>query len=365
MGNLSRRSAWALPGAILLSLVIAGEALAFTWSPRIPLTSSGGGFPFAIAGVNGTTAVAAYVEWNGSWYDVKVKRTTTMGVSWTAPITLSTDGYSPDIDARDPFVDVVYEHNGRVRYRRSVNSGMSYSSSIALSPVGKTMINLSVARGEDGLVVVAYQNINSMNVLVRVSTDGGVTFGPQKVFASDIQDETAVAAGDGVVYLAYKTEYNEILLHRSTDGGTNWSAPFTVTTNGYGLSGGQLDMDASGTHAYIAYSVKNKYHPAWGAVKYRRSINSGASWSDVRPLAPPNWKTESIDIDLKSGTLRAAYNKRGSVYGSWYQQTTDGLNWAAPEFVDAVSFDPAVTKAGNIIVLFQVGTGDAYVRLGT
>ena len=67
----SRRSLLAVPGALLLSLLLAGQALAAnTWSAPIPLTSSGSGFPFGIARVDNDTAVAALVEWNGNGYDV-------------------------------------------------------------------------------------------------------------------------------------------------------------------------------------------------------------------------------------------------------------------------------------------------------
>lgn len=358
-----RRSAWAVPGAVLLSLALAGQALAFAWSAPIPLTSSGSGFGFGIAAVNNTTAVAVYVEWNGSWYDIKVKRSTTSGSSWSGPITLSTDGYSPDVAALDPFVDVVWESNGRVRYARSVNGGVSYSPSIPLSPSGKFPINLSVARGPTGLVIVAWQNGNTNNILTRVSTDGGVTFGAADVFASNIQDMgTSVAAGEGVVYLAYKTEYWELVVRYSNDGGVSWTSPSQMTANGYGVVD-QFDITAQGTHAYLAYTVRNKYYPAWGSVKYRRSLNSGASWSAQRVLSPPRWKTWFPEITLQDGVVRAAYGRR--VSGIYYQQSTDGLNWSMAEQVASDAHDPYVTKTNNVIVLYEVGTGDAYVKTGS
>ena len=363
----SRRSALAVPGAILLSLLIASQTLAaHTWSARIALTTSGGGFPFGVIGLNSTTAVAAYVEWNGSGYDVNVKRSTTSGSSWTGPITLSTDGYFPAISGMDPFVDVAWEQNGVVRYARSIDGGVSYLPSIALSNPAFPL-DVSVARGAGGLVVVAWQNGNSNAIRARVSTDGGVSFGPTAAFTSNIQSQgTSVAAGDGVVYVAYKTRYYRLVVRRSLDGGATWSAPFVATSDAYGVHG-NFSITAVDDHAYLAFTDD---HPsnAWGTVRYRRTLDSGANWSSERNLAPSTWKTESPDIELQGGGLRAAFNRRGSggsCCSIYYRQSTNGLTWATSEFVDSSGFDPSLTKAGNVIVLFQVGTGDAVVRTGS
>ena len=109
----SHRSVLGVPGAVLLSLVIVGEVLAaHTWSAAIPLTGSGEGFAKGIVGLNATTAVAVYEEWNGANYDVTVRRTTTSGSTWDAPLTLSTRGYPSAIAGLDPFVDVVWVAGG-------------------------------------------------------------------------------------------------------------------------------------------------------------------------------------------------------------------------------------------------------------
>ena len=196
-----------------------------------------------------------------------------------------------------------------------------------------------------------------------MSTDGGFSFGPTTTFSSHIQDMgTTVAAGDGVVYLAYKTRYYRLLVTRSTNGGASWSSPTVVTTNGYGLFD-NLALTASGTHAYLAYTDQNS---AWGKVLYRRTVDSGAGWSSDMNLAPGSWTTETPNIALQGGVVRAVYERRtSSGYSIYYQQSTNGLTWSSPEQVDGASFHPVVTKAGNIIVLFSVAGGDAYARTGS
>ena len=95
---------------LCLALVIAGGAMAATWSAPIPLTSSGGGFGDGIDGSMGRGR-------SGPTSSGTVARTT----SWSRgarrwarhgpPQTLSTDGYDSAVSAVGPYVDVVVEQN--------------------------------------------------------------------------------------------------------------------------------------------------------------------------------------------------------------------------------------------------------------
>jgi hypothetical protein len=362
-----RRVVSSAPVGVVLSLAVAGTALGLSWSGRIPLTSSGNGFGDGIDQLDASSAVMSFVEWNGDGYNVGVRRSTTSGTSWDSPQILSTNGFDSDVAALSPYVDVVFEQNNRVRYVRSVNDGASYGPPMALSPKSRAFpINLSVARGPGGLVVVAWQNGNTNVVKVRVSTDNGVSFGSTTNFATNIQDEgTAVAAGNGVVYLAYKTEFDTLMVTRSTNGGVNWDPPVTATTSAYSVVD-EFSLAAAGDHVYLAYSNINTAHPAWGTVRYRRSLDSGQTWSNERQLSPAAWKTEHPQIDLRNGVLRAVYGRRtSSGISIYFQKSNDGLNWGGAQLVDPNAHDPFVTYAGKVIVLFEVGTGNAYVRTGS
>ena len=78
------------------------------------------------------------------------------------------------------------------------------------------------------------------------------------------------------------------------------------------------------------------------------------------------WKTETPYIFLHNAVVRVVYERRATVYGINYQQSSNGLSWSTAEQVETGgAFDPLVTKAGDIIVLYQVGAGDAVARTGT
>lgn len=366
MGIPVKRVALSIPTGVLLSLVVAGAALgAHVWSAPIPLTSSGSGFGEGVVGLNATDAVAAYVEWNGNGYDVKVRRSDTSGSSWGSPLTLSTDGYPAAIAGMDPFVDVVWSQNNRVRYARSINGGVSFGASMPISPRGFPL-NLSVARGPGGVVAVAWEGGNTNVKKIRVSSDGGVTFGPITNFASSVQDMgTAVAVGDGVVYFAYMTTFHDLKITRSTDNGVSWSTPSSVSNDVFSVVD-QFSVTAVDDHASIAFTNRNTAHPAWGTIKYRRTLNGGSSWSSTRQISPAAWKTEFPEIELRGGVVRAVYERRtSSGIDVYYQQSNDGLNWSTAELVATEAHDSDVTLAGNIIVMYIVGTGDTFVRTGS
>lgn len=359
----TRRSALAVPGALLLSLVLAGQVLATSWSGPIPLTSSGGGFAEDVVSLGGSTAVAGYLEWNGSWYNVTVRRTTDGGATWAAPQILSTNGYPMALSGRGSFVDIVWTENNRVRYARSTNGGVSYGAAMALTGGSQWKSNLSVARGPNGLVIVGWQNYNAAIVKARVSMDGGVSFGPTVTISPNVDLGTSVAAGNGVVYVAYALDYSTLQVKRSTDGGATWTT-CTITTSAFAVLG-NFAITAEGRNAFLAYTVDNAHYPAWGAVKVRRTTNKGASWSSEANLAAPRWKTWEPDISLQNGVAHAVFTRRGTPNRVYYRRSSDGVTWTAPELVVSGGYEASVARASKVIVLYRVGTGNAFVKTGT
>lgn len=360
-----RHSRWALPAALLLSLAVAGQALAHTWSPQNGITSSGNGFADGLVTLNSTTAIAAYVEFNGSAYDVRVRRSTTSGDTWASPQIFSTDGYDSAISGLNPFVDLVWAENGQVMYVKSLDSGANYGLPLPLSPTGGSPTDLSVARGVNGVVVVAWQNGTTKAIKARVSTDEGVTFGNTATISSSrIQYMgTSVAVGYGVIYVAYKTTASKIKIKRSTNGGSSWSSPVGVTTTGYGVRD-QFAITAEGTNAFIAYAVKHPNFAGSAAVRYRRTVNSGSSWSAEKNLAPATWKTSEPAITLQNGVVRACFTRDGGPGGIYYRQSSNGTTWSASESVSTVGHDPSVGYAGKIVVLEEFDQ-DVFARTGT
>jgi hypothetical protein len=365
--------------AAFLTLVLATQAIAATWSQPIPLTSSGK----AYAGVPGLVTlgtshvVAAYLN-NGR---VIVRRSTNGGATWLAPQRLALDAISPAIAGRGTSVDVVWYKNSRVRYARSTNSGASFRTTVALSPGIKIFGGAAVGRGANGLVVVAWMQATRMivdgpfDVYARVSTNGGASFGQARLLGEGHSllsrlhgKQLSVAAGTGVAYVAYSgwddIDYG-VHVRSTRDGGGSW-APSTFFAGQYSPA---LSMTAAGRQAYVAYERYADYCDNDGCIyenwiEYRRTTDRGSNWSAARNLTmPDHGYAGNPVISLKGGVVRAAFQR--SMDGNiWYSQSSNGLSWTPPEQVSPNGAPAGVGHATRIIVLYS-NEDNVFVRTGS
>lgn len=369
----------ALPGAVLLSLVLAGQSVAATWAAPFALTA----WPSSVAGdlvtLGSSAAVAVYAEHPADFVgpsSVFARRTTDSGASWAAPTLLSTDGSFPAVAGYGSSVDVVWNKgNGRIRYARSTDGGATFGSSIALSPLGRYAWRPSVARGPDGVVAVVWEDVQSGAVRVRVSTNGGAAFGAARTLAT-AGDELGVAAavGRGVIYIAYHVGSDGLRVRRSIDAGATWGGAAVISN---ASTGEGIDITAAGHAAYVAYTVPNAA-PNFSRIRYRATSNSGASWSSQRNLSPLTWTTAYPQIELKGGVLRASFLRCTPEFDICvdnrvlYRQSANGVSWAAAERVSPTSlwdaYPAGIGFAGKILALYTgIGpSGDQpFVRAGT
>ena len=77
---------------------------------------------------------------------------------------------------------------------------------------------------------------------MRASSDGGVTFGPDRYICScrnvKAQNDPQLAvATDGTIYAAWLNDYNPgVVFSKSTDHGVTWSTPLSVKGKGLSFS---------------------------------------------------------------------------------------------------------------------------------
>ncbi|HVM29754.1 MAG TPA: sialidase family protein [Candidatus Limnocylindrales bacterium] len=380
MGDKAKRRAGRSAGAaILLSLLLAGQAMGAGWSAPTALTTSGKGYGHALVTLGTSTAVAVYVN-NGR---IVVRRSTNSGSTWSSPVRLAEGGDSPAAAGRGGAVDVVWAQNDRIRYARSTNSGASFSAPVELSPSGVLVMDPSVGRGANGLVVVSWLQVKRVpccdgmwTVMARVSTNGGASFGPARNLGSGWQ--AVAAAGKGVAYVAidgFGGSDLGLAIRRSLDGGASWSERGFAWPDGHIVRPRALSITAAGKYAYVAYQHIGPDGSFDSWVGYRRTASKGDRWSAARNLTPPGGPTEAdAVISLKGGVLRAAFVRNG--HGIWYSQSADGLSWSAAQ--QAVVDSPpeerpfGVGHAGRPMVGFSLVDydnapypRDVYVALGT
>ncbi len=373
--SLRARTALAPFAAVVMALLVAGQSAAASWGTPVALSMSSHSFAEDLVALGGDNAVVLYTDGG----DVIVKRTTNGGGSWSSGVTLSGNGIFPHMAGRGSKVDVVWPQNGRARYTRSTNGGVSFAPSVRLSPRSDDVQEeVEVARGSNGRVAVVWNDITNPDpfgtphnrLRIRLSHDGGQTFGPARTLATGRVQLPSVAFGRGAIYFAYRSSPSQLYFRRSLNFGDTWSAPALLSNN---LFDHPL-LTAARDEVYVSYS-------SWASgnswARYKRSTNRGATFGSAVNLSSKNGEQSFVaEMTLRGGLVQAAFERcvnncnRTHVF---YRQSTDGVNWTPAEKVSTnigVSNWPAgVAFADRILVAYSLTPADGgfygYVRAGT
>ncbi len=323
----------AVASAALMSIVVAGTALAASWSPPAQLSSSGLSTAVDVVTINSMTAVAAFSESNdeGESLGLFTRRSTNGGVSWGAPVLIGGMGDFPALAADGMNVDVVFNsQNGRVRYARSTDGGVTFGPSMPVSPAGRFAWRPAVAHGPGGVVVIVYEDVQNGNVAVRVSTNNGATFAPADILTTNGEEiGVAAAVGDGVIYVGYSVGFEDLRVRRSFNNGATWTAADVITNDNFGFG---ISMAAEGDRAYFAWTAPNEF-PYHEQAVLRRTTNRGSTWAPILAIAPSNWVTQDPDLGLDGGVLHAVFSRCPVEFDVCfvdrvhYRRSTTGTSW--------------------------------------
>jgi hypothetical protein len=382
----------ALVGATLLSLSLSGIAIGAGWSEPVTIWSSSAetygkfhSWPVGLVTAGGSALVASYGETVAETgaTDIYVVRSTDGGLTWQPRVRVSRagsatrDSWARSISSYGTAVDVAWLEDSAtrgIRYSRSLDGGVTFSPSISLS--GASGSYPDVARGPNGLVVVAWNGFDKGKLFVRVSHDGGATFDSKRALWSghyDYNPGFSVAVGNGVIYAGVGLPGEGILVRKSVDG-SSWSASRRLAKPGSGTLGFQLV--AEGQQVYLGYTKPT----ATGSAPWvRRSINGGATWSTGVKIASANEALAWPVMNLKDGVLRVVYGRTVTTSNPattevFYKQSTDGTAWTAPTSVSTApphySIPIGVAHGDHTVVAYKYWApinynGDIQVRIRT
>ena len=367
--------------AILACFLAVAPTLGASWYPKVALTTHSDAGEGGLVTLSDTNAVAVYTD----TARVYTRRTTDSGATWKPRVQIA--GKSSDfvaISGRDSDVDVVWTielgaGNYALRYAHSANGGISFGASLNIATnfgVGH------VARGPNGLVVVAWHDTDASLIKVRVSTNDGASFGSEKTIASITStyiQPPVVAIASGVIYVAYFVDPTTIELRRSLNNGVRWTRAQAIADDGYlDTNINAVSITAERSSAFIAYSAKSGAD-RW--VRYTHTVDKGVSWEPLADLSPASdFPSDTPVIDLKDGIARAVYSicvRAGCSTGAFvgaYRESSDGTSWSAAEVASHSSALWAVPEgvgwAGRTLVLYAadhyaspyVSDADMYVR---
>lgn len=380
----------AAPLAIILSLVLATDAAAITWTGNRALTTSGGAYlSGAGLAVSSSTLVHAVYEENvlGA-YAVVYRRSANSGTTWGTPIQMSTPGaaraFFGSLDAMGNAVDAVWiegdalfsEPGSILVYRRSSDGGLTWQDPIQISHRLGSVGPPRVLHTTSGQVLITWTERTSHQVYVRVSTNGGVSFARARLLATTTSEgQPTLASGAGVIYAAYFSATLTVQLRRSTDGGSTWSTPVTIATDAFNS---RLGLAANGSTVLLGWIAKGRSHEEfadeWTAV--RRSTDKGVHWGSVVALSPQAGPPSSAPIiSYRAGAFRAVFEKCSSSGCSRsnviYRSSTTGSTWSTPSIasyrIRKYASAGDVDVATKVLILYTDTdpASDVYVRQGS
>jgi len=203
-------------------------------------------------------------------------------------------------------------------------------------------------------------------VVVSRSTDGGFTWdnpvnvGP-KVPSSDknwiVCDSYSTSPFYGNCYVEWDNPDtgDGILMSTSTDGGLTWGAATGTANHAAGI-GGQPLVQPSGT---VVVPIET-FGGSEGGISAFSSTNGGSSWS--APVTVSNIQSHIDDGGIRSGPLpSAAVDGAGAVYVVWedcrfrakcstndlvFSTSADGIHWSA---VARIPIDPTTSTVDHFI----------------
>jgi photosystem II stability/assembly factor-like uncharacterized protein len=374
MNQLTRRARLLLLPVAMLLIAMHGTATAATWESPTTLAGNGSIGPGSLVTLGPSRAVAVYGTIGGR---VFARTSVDGGDTWQPAIRLSrviaNIADSAAVAGRGNIVDatwIEYEEDAcgvcQVMYSRSVDGGETFGSAIALTPkVFTGTDNSRVARGRGDVVAVVWEDYHLERSRIRVSTDGGATFGPPTSIGPLYAYDPVVAIGNGVIHVAYRRLNDSIYVRRSLDDGTSWSRPTRVADRAFHDS--EMDISAYGNQAALVFTARHKGGVNTPALV--RTSDRGASWS--RPLnlsSPSGLRSGHPVVALRHGLAQVAFTRCNTAAcrtrGVFYRQSVDGVTWTPAERVAGVGGPAGVGFTSRILVMYH-GLRGIQVRAAT
>lgn len=319
---------------------------------------------------------------DGSYNGLKAAYSTNLGISWSSQtfiITGSQDKNHTVVDNQpgSPYFGRVYVTWSRftaasppTSISYSTNSGVSWSAAVNINtpPSGHYSQGCNGAIGPNGEVYVAWQSpilgapYTGDFMGFGKSTDGGVTWTVNNniydcngirgfLFASSIRVndfpwmgvDTSGGSRNGWIYIVH-AEKNlapagsdpDIILHRSTDGGTTWSSGIRVNQDASN-NGAEQYMPAlvvsgdDGAVNVVYYDARNLSNDS-ATVYLARSLDGGDSWIEVE-VSDHHFKPKPISglAGGYQGDYIGVTESNGTIWPYWADDKTGIYQaWTAP-----------------------------------
>ena len=333
----------------------------------------------------------------GYWIDrIVVQKSTNKDVTWSSGVGI---GYNPPSRNQDkewltvdwtnsPYRNNIYvawtefdsygssnpQDSTRILFSRSTDGGLTWSAPVRVSDKGgdcidsdNTVEGAVPAVGPNGEVYLAWAG--PLGLVFDKSTDGGVTWGVDKVITSipggwdfDVPgiyrcNGLPVTACDisnspyrGTIYVNWSDQRNgtnntDIFLVKSTDGGNTWSQPKRVNQDNTQTHQffTWMTVDPATGYLYFVYYDRRNYTDNRTDVYLARSTDGGETFTEFKVSQSPFTPNSSIFFGDYTGIAALI----GKVYPIWTRMDNNQRSVWIAIFQDTIRTLPTTTFSLN------------------
>jgi hypothetical protein len=308
------------------------------------------------------------------------KRSTDGGTTWSGIIQLTWNSGNSSYPsaAADPAngIHMVWKDgtpgNDEIFYKYSPDNGLTWSALTRLTWSTGCTIDPAVAADSGTGIHVVYSDYKSSNrdIYYKRSTNSGSTWSAitRLCWSFSNSDKPSIAVdscgGVHVVWEDYSAMNYEIYYKRSTDGGTTWSTLTRLTWNSGESQAPVICADSgSGIHVVWYDNTPGNYE-----IFYKRSTDYGASWSGTnRYTWNTGWSNYSVIAAGSGGGIHILWSDdtpsnielyyRNSTNGGTTWSGTSRLTWNA-----GYSFDASIAadSSGGVHIVWIDSTPGPY-----
>lgn len=330
---MARHSHWCqIFGIVILGLVVTcvpARAQQFSATKNVSNNSDYSYTPQVAVDSNGTI----YVAWEddtAAGSNVLLSRSTDGGATFSTPLNLSNASnysFNPRIAiSSSGNVNVVWEYetsaNTDIMFSRSTNAGVSFSAPIELSTDPGDSENPQVSSDTSGNIYVVWENDEgNLGVSFSRSSDGGATFSAPAVLSTNTSGSYSpeIALGPtgnlGIVWEDAAQLTSDISFSYSADHGATFSTPLSLSYHTGESASPQIAIDLTGNIDVVwendtADNIE---------IFFSRSVNNGATFSTPSDISNGFGDAQNPQIGLDS---------KGNVNVIWEDNTPSDIYFA-------------------------------------
>ncbi len=342
-----------------------------------------------VAACKGKVHVAWFGKDNSGNQAVFYRRSIDGGATWDPPIQLTSfSNFHLEmwIQCFGDTVIVAYEKIGTGRdlyYRYSINGGTTWSPESPLEVGSYNQEAPSIWLWNNNFHLAWADNrpvflISNYYIYYKRSVDMGLTWTPDN--RRDISDSPVIVGDPAnpnvlhIIFMIFNSFERKARYIRSTDNGNTWSATFDlsggVNANGSGFWGRPIGYISAYNGVVHAVFVDDRYGNK--EVLYRRSTNSGVSWSGIIRLTNTpgiSWNPFILTDGMGQVRLYWVDNSDGDYEVMCKISNDNGLTWSADakltnntarDVMVSVDYDPSTNRWNIVWASDESGNWEIY-----